>query len=240
MIDEIRFWDRELSPDEIFEHQYHSVSLEAEGLTSCWTFNETGNWQDLVNEDILVTPMLEVSQITSDAPINDWSSLDTNSLIINGGESEAITLRVDTACLELGEEYETNLILTTNDPEAEYITVPIIVSVVPLVENENEIIVKNQMNQNYPNPFNAEAESRNVTIIEYALREEVVEAEIIIYNIKGQKVIEFDLDIENSRSGNIIWDGRNGQNGQVGSGVYCYILKTDGAIISQRKMLLLH
>ncbi|MCF7918712.1 MAG: DUF1573 domain-containing protein [Candidatus Cloacimonetes bacterium] len=240
VIDEIRFWDRALNAEEILDHQYHSVDLDSEGLTAYWTFNEMNNWQDLVNDDIVVTPQLEVSQDTSEAPINDWSSLGMSNLVISGGESAILPLRIDASYLELGGEYETDLILETNDPEAGNITVPIVVTVVPVAENENEIPVCNILMQNYPNPFYSNNNDREATVIEYSLLEEVKQAEIIIYNIKGQKVKGFSLDPDKSRKGMINWDGCNKNDKHVGSGVYCYILKTDGKLSSQRKMLLLH
>ncbi len=240
MLDEVRFWDRAMSPEEILEYQYHSVSQNSEGLTAYWTFNQTNNWNDLVNNDIIVTPHLEVNHTLSEAPINDWSNLDTSALTISGGDSDAITLQIDASWLQLGNQYETNLILETNDPEAENIVIPIVVSVMPSSEDENEIALQNTMRQNYPNPFNSDADDRSATIIEYALCEDVLDAEIIIYNIKGQKVKEFVINPETDRHGQISWDGCNTQNKIVGSGVYCYILKTNGAVNCQKKMLLLH
>ncbi|MCF7918713.1 MAG: DUF1573 domain-containing protein [Candidatus Cloacimonetes bacterium] len=240
MIDELRIWDRALSSDEIQENYNHSVSLDSEGLDAYWTFNQMGNWQDLVNDEIEVFPELPVSQITSNAPINDWSRVMNSSLVIDGGESGNLILQIDASFLELGEEYETSLILETNDPEAENITVPVIITVVLTAENENELPVANILKQNYPNPYYANNNDRKATVIEYSLKEEVKQAEIIIYNIKGQKVKGFLLEPDKSRKGMICWDGCNDNNNRVGSGVYCYILKTDGKLSSQRKMLLLH
>ncbi|MCF7911178.1 MAG: DUF1573 domain-containing protein [Candidatus Cloacimonetes bacterium] len=239
MIDEVRFWDRVLTPQEILDHQYHSVDPDSDNLTACWTFNNLNNWQDITNCGIYTTPVSSVDHFQSEAPINDWSSIDSQSLIIEGGENGLINLIIDTSWLTLGDTYQTNLILETNDPETAEITIPVEVSVVPSSDNEDEIISHNRLEQNYPNPFRCNSDSRIVTTIDYALTPEVAEAEIIIYNIKGQKVKNFILDPKTQTLGSISWNGYNNQNRQVGSGVYCYVLKSDNKINCQKKLLLL-
>jgi len=76
------------------------------------------------------------------------------------------------------------------------------------------------LHQNYPNPFNPETE------IQFAL-EEPGNAELIIYNIKGQKVVT--LYNENTSANEYItvkWNGSDHKQNKVSSGIYMYKLKT--------------
>ena len=117
--------------------------------------------------------------------------------------------------------------------------------------------------QNYPNPFNPS------TTISFTLTAENAEdAEILIYNIKGQKIRQYSIFPEQSPrythsslsryahtslrdrrgrqvpygAGNIqssiVWDGKDENNQPVSSGIYFYKL-TAGEIEETRKMLLL-
>ncbi len=77
-----------------------------------------------------------------------------------------------------------------------------------------------QLEQNYPNPFNP------ITHIRFQLpRSE--EAELSIYNMRGQKIITLVND--NLAAGNHVlnWDGKDSAGNTVASGVYLYRLKTE-------------
>jgi hypothetical protein len=76
------------------------------------------------------------------------------------------------------------------------------------------------LEQNYPNPFNLS------TQIQYALPEKA-RGQIIIYNLLGQKVRTFDLNEQAPGRYTITWDGKNGINTVVSSGVYFYRFETD-------------
>ncbi|MCK4311888.1 MAG: right-handed parallel beta-helix repeat-containing protein [Candidatus Cloacimonetes bacterium] len=84
---------------------------------------------------------------------------------------------------------------------------------------------------NYPNPFNPK------TTISFNLTSEDTEStEIIIYNIKGQKIKQYSL-FNNQSS--IIWNGKDENNKPVSSGVYFYKLKVNNKNIAIKKCLLL-
>jgi len=86
---------------------------------------------------------------------------------------------------------------------------------------------------NYPNPF------RNSTTVSFNLsRKDAKNANIEIYNIKGQKVKQ--LRIKNYELGinKINWDGKDESGKQVQSGIYFYKLKSD-RFASARKMILM-
>jgi hypothetical protein len=102
------------------------------------------------------------------------------------------------------------------------------------VNNEN-IQQITDLYQNYPNPFNP------TTIISFSLTTEDAEnAELVIYNLKGQKVKVFDTFPNPDLSGGtreILWDGTDDSGKPVSSGVYFYKLIAGEKTFS-RKMLL--
>jgi len=93
--------------------------------------------------------------------------------------------------------------------------------------NENEIELVTKLNGNYPNPFNP------TTTISFSLSAEDTEnAEIEIFNIKGQKVET--LQINNSANQQIIWNAE-----QQASGVYFYKLVVGNKVVDTHRMILL-
>ncbi len=92
---------------------------------------------------------------------------------------------------------------------------------------------------NYPNPFNP-------TTTIYFTAENAESAEIIIYNLKGQKVKTLDLEsvspspfFADGVGYSITWNGRDANNRPVSSGIYFYKLKVDDEIVATKKCLLL-
>ena len=96
--------------------------------------------------------------------------------------------------------------------------------------DENIVSVLSELKGNYPNPFNP------TTKIEFSLSEDVKDAEIVIYNVKGQEIITFDLD---SRQNSVTWTGIDNKNKNVGSGIYFYQLNADGKKLDMKKCVLL-
>ena len=96
-------------------------------------------------------------------------------------------------------------------------------------DNEMQIVEFNL--SNHPNPFNPE------TKIVFNLPEEG-NVKLEIYNIKGQKVKTLVNEILPAGEHSAIWDGKDSNDKQVGSGIYFYKLKT-GDYQKVRKMLLL-
>ncbi len=83
--------------------------------------------------------------------------------------------------------------------------------------------------QNYPNPFNP------ITTISFNLTAEDTEnAELIIYNLKGQKIRQYS--IFNNQS-SIVWNGKDDNSNPVTSGIYFYKLQAAG--FSQTKKMIL-
>ena len=106
------------------------------------------------------------------------------------------------------------------------------------VSAENNLIAPQMILSNYPNPFNP------ATTILFSLNTETTEGtELIIYNLKGQKVKT--LECSNSIAAtskkmthSIIWNGTDDSGKPVSSGIYFAKLKNGNQQIS-RKLLLL-
>ena len=89
---------------------------------------------------------------------------------------------------------------------------------------------------NYPNPFNP------ITTISFNIsRKDAKDAEIVIYNIKGQKVRVLQIpQIQPIQPINhVIWNGTDENNHPVSSGIYFYKLIVDDKTITTKKCLLL-
>ncbi len=116
------------------------------------------------------------------------------------------------------------------------------------VPTNEDIPVKIAFLRNYPNPFNPS------TRITFSLTTENTEStELVIYNIKGQKIRKYSISniprtVIHSLRGrqysitndqySVTWDGTDDQNKPVCSGVYLYKLK-DGNQELIRKMVLM-
>jgi len=87
---------------------------------------------------------------------------------------------------------------------------------------------------NFPNPFHSS------TTISFNLTTEHVEStEILIYNVKGQKIKSFKiLQINKSLNQQIVWNGRDDFGKLVASGIYFYKLQS-GDFSAIKKMILM-
>jgi photosystem II stability/assembly factor-like uncharacterized protein len=87
------------------------------------------------------------------------------------------------------------------------------------------------LHSNYPNPFNPK------TNIKYYINN-AGNTELIIYNIRGQKVRTIIKDYQTPGNYYFTWDGKNDARKQVSSGIYFYQLKFDNEIYAKRMILL--
>jgi len=97
-----------------------------------------------------------------------------------------------------------------------------------------ELGITNYELTNYPNPFNPS------TTISFALNSENTEdTELVIYNLKGQKVKSFLINSSTDQPINsVIWNGTDQTGKPVSSGIYFYKLRS-GKVELNRRMLLL-
>lgn len=84
----------------------------------------------------------------------------------------------------------------------------------------------------YPNPFNPE------TNISFDLKQEG-KVELVVYNLKGQKVKTLCNEVLTAGRKTIVWNGTNSNNKQTASGVYFMKLNADGQKPVIRKVMLM-
>jgi len=88
------------------------------------------------------------------------------------------------------------------------------------------------LHQNYPNPFNPD------TTIKFAVEEDG-EAQLTIYNAKGQKIATvFKGEVQAEQYEIVEWNGKDRNGKEVASGVYMYKLETANKTY-MKKMLLI-
>ncbi len=89
--------------------------------------------------------------------------------------------------------------------------------------------------RNFPNPFNPS------TTISFELdSEDIDNIELIICNLKGQKVKTFNITLSGVEGqSSIIWDGTDENGQKVSSGIYLYILHVNGTDVALSKCILL-
>ncbi len=106
-----------------------------------------------------------------------------------------------------------------------------------------ELVIRNYELSNYPNPFNPS------TTITFELNIETIEStELVIYNLKGQKVKTFKITphpsttLRMTQAGSnqysVVWNGTDQNNQSVASGIYFTKVKVGNRILT-RKMLLM-
>jgi hypothetical protein len=94
-------------------------------------------------------------------------------------------------------------------------------------------IVKFESISNYPNPFNP-----STTILFNLNTDNVENTELVIYNLKGQKVKQLINDQLSAGQHTTVWNGFNDEGKSVTSGVYFYKLKA-GNFEQTKKMILM-
>jgi len=107
-----------------------------------------------------------------------WATMDKTEGAILGGNSETITLTINSIGLNMGSDYTANLIINTNDEEMPHVEIPVNLAVTDGVE---ETVA--QLASVYPNPANSQVtlEGENLNTV-------------AIYNVAGQLVRVVKLD----------------------------------------------
>jgi tetratricopeptide (TPR) repeat protein len=87
------------------------------------------------------------------------------------------------------------------------------------------------LHNNYPNPFNP------ITKISYSLPDEM-DANLVVFNIKGQVVRTLVSDKQSSGLHTVTWNGTDNKGNPVASGIYFYRLATAGIVQTARMVML--
>lgn len=179
--------------------------------------------RDDVNGSIFDIDDIEVKQLS--APY-DWLSVSNFTGYTVEDASSSRSLQFTTKGVSAG-QYNTNMVVTTNDPQNPELVVPITLTVADVVSNEElDTPLTLSLNQNYPNPFNP------ATTISYTLNS-TVEVQLDVFNIQGQRVATLVDGRQQAGEHNVAFNASN-----LSSGVYMYRLQA-GAEILTRQMVLI-
>jgi hypothetical protein len=92
--------------------------------------------------------------------------------------------------------------------------------------------IKTELTAIYPNPFNP------TTTISFSVAEDLLNIEITIYNLRGQKVRQLIHDQLTIDQHTIIWNGKDDSGKKVSSGIYFCRFKSDDVIQTKRILML--
>jgi hypothetical protein len=104
--------------------------------------------------------------------------------------------------------------------------------------SEDESVNKPELSllQNYPNPFNP------ATRIQFRVGSlqsgAPIHTTLVIYNILGQKVRILVDEEKLPGDYQVIWDGKSDEGKDVSSGIYFYVLKTEGLTLTKKMTLI--
>jgi len=154
-----------------------------------------------------------------DAPASTWTSTE---IPVDQNETNILGLQQN-------EDYEFKIAVYYDDV---YLESKTILGSIYIASAIDEIPTPDFKLMNFPNPFNP------VTTISFVATNLNENVQIEIFNLKGQKVRE--LEIENLKLGrnDITWNGKNELGKTMSSGIYLYKCKI-GNLSETRKMILM-
>ncbi len=242
-----------------FEDQIDNRILEIDDSSSTQVldvvyFNNL-NPDDFLSQDVMVTFNVDVSDSASAGAVFDslgingnvvpldWDFALLNNPLINSGNDiwtiditfpEGSWIYLEFKFARNGNDWEAdfgeNHTVTLDDSSPTMEVNCTYGEMGPVTDTEeNTISPVNVRLNNFPNPFNPS------TTINFSTTESTEDTELVIYNLKGQKIRQFP-NLNNRSS--IIWDGKDKNNKPVSSGVYFYQLKTGEQQITKKMMLL--
>ena len=90
-----------------------------------------------------------------------------------------------------------------------------------------------QLLQNYPNPFNGE------TTMRFSVPQNLTgqPLQVVIYNVRGQKIYEKTLSVDEAGIQSLVWNGRDQMGNSVGTGIYFLQVRSGHRVLGMRKML---
>jgi len=99
-------------------------------------------------------------------------------------------------------------------------------------QDENIPLLTDKLNlTNYPNPFNPS------TTILYSLPKDM-QVNLVVYNIKGQKIKTLHNGKQAKGQHSVIWDGTDENGKLVSSGIYFYKLVTPNKVLTSKMVML--
>jgi len=158
----------------------------------------------------------------------NWLELDSYAGEVEPGEIDTIELTIDPDGLE-NDVYTADIIVTDNRD----VTIIPVYLTINITDADENLIPVTALHGNHPNPFNPS------TTISFSVTNGNIEnTELVIYNLKGQKVKQLVSYQLSAGQHSVAWNGTDDNGISVSSGIYLYKLKS-GSFEQTKKMLLL-
>jgi len=149
---------------------------------------------------------------------------------VDSGDSITLNVKVGLPVNLLSDDYIVDTLTVTTADNTYNVTIKVNESLIcSVAENDNPMNIFDCLI--YPNPFNP------TTTISFSITNDS-NIELSIYSIKGQKVKQLINDQLLAGEHSVLWDGKDGNNLPVGSGIYFYKLEA-GNFQKVNKMILL-
>ncbi len=183
--------------------------------------------------DFFLTPLHFIGTI-SDTPEVGWRSIEVTEFVLDDIENARpfTQYRLRLAIDMDEDQYLDALGFPTSDTSMDL--KPYVIYIIEENSNiSNEQLPEHQVYylSNYPNPFNP------TTTISFSIHEKS-KVNLIVYNIKGQKVKTLLDCYMNPGHSEMIWNGKDDNGKPVGSGVYFYQLQTPSKSYVRKCMFL--
>lgn len=243
------WYQSELMECDLSANKYYYIGASWIGTTKIIRVKETIpfiSWKGKILNgafNIGGTPPADIVEIENIAPLciaqkiitgEDWW-LDFQSTPDTLYPNETETTPVTFYPTAVETRFETNIRITSNDPQNKVFQLPTSLTVTAIATNISKIVKliprSIVLEQNYPNPFNPSTNFR------YGISKPS-HVELSIYNIMGQKVRTLVSETQQPGFYQQQWNGEDDFANLISSGIYFIILKAEGKTISQKVLLL--
>ncbi len=225
---------------DVFEYQYTDLipgQQYTAGVSALYVEGESDIIEGLWAPHICNPPTNASYEIIDDHIHLTWQEPEPGSthpflnyrIYLDGELFETTELSYDIYDLVSGQTY---LVGLTAFYEYLFESIPIEVEIT-FMGADDVVTLETKLLGNYPNPFNP------TTTISFSTTESTENTELVIYNIKGQKVKQLVSDQLSAGEHSVVWDGRDENGKSVSSGIYFYKLIVDSKTEAVKKCLLL-
>lgn len=205
------------------------------------TFDDTkvANWDltaSMLNATNRTVAIMMVPQLTMQKkpPLAEGSNNLIAQLVFERNDPTATEIKLEPTVLD-DPHHSVFFVYAFTDESGQYTQWredPIVVnSTVAMSAVSNNLPKAFGLDQNYPNPFNP------TTKLSFALPRDA-HVRMTVFNVLGQEVRTLVDKEMTAGTHDVTWDGRNGDGGQVSSGIYFYRINADNFSATKKMMML--
>jgi len=232
-----------------FQAAYNSVLASESSFTIDLEFNELRDDNFVVSAQVNVTESMTnfnnkiffvITNWVTYTEENPWFYLvvaksdEENVEIVNIGESATYTAELNVIMQPDWNLEDLHAVAIIQSWDNKEILQAAQINLFPTSVDDPVTPMEISLFQNYPNPFNPS------TTISFSIATENTEnTELVIYNLKGQKIKTFPVILSGvERQHSVVWNGDDDNGNPVSSGIYLYKLRS-GIYTSTKKMILM-